>query len=321
MLIDRINIKVKAGDGGNGLISFDRRQKAYGGDGGKGGDIYLVGDENIYDLAGYNKSSKYEAGKGEKGGTFRKHGSDGKDLKLKVPLVTRVLDESGEELVVIDEDGKRYKLLEGGEGGLGNYSLRGSSREGKYSMKRSEKGEEMKIELELNLKSDAILLGYPNAGKSSIINALTRAKSKVASYEFTTLEPQLGVMDGYIRLMDLPGLIEGTYKGKGVGKKFLKHTKYSKLLIHCISMENDNLVERYRTMRKEFKKISKELYSMEELIVLTKADIYTPEEAKVIGETFEEEIGKEALTVSTYLKDSLIDLNKAIKSKLDSLQN
>jgi GTP-binding protein len=231
------------------------------------------------------------------------------------------LDESGEELVVIDEDGKRYKLLEGGEGGLGNYSLRGSSREGKYSMKRSEKGEEMKIELELNLKSDAILLGYPNAGKSSIINALTRAKSKVASYEFTTLEPQLGVMDGYIRLMDLPGLIEGTYKGKGVGKKFLKHTKYSKLLIHCISMENDNLVERYRTMRKEFKKISKELYSMEELIVLTKADIYTPEEAKVIGETFEEEIGKEALTVSTYLKDSLIDLNKAIKSKLDSLQN
>jgi GTP-binding protein len=128
-------------------------------------------------------------------------------------------------------------------------------------------------------------------------------------------------MDGYIRLMDLPGLIEGTYKGKGVGKKFLKHTKYSKLLIHCISMENDNLVERYRTMRKEFKKISKELYSMEELIVLTKADIYTPEEAKVIGETFEEEIGKEALTVSTYLKDSLIDLNKAIKSKLDSLQN
>jgi GTP-binding protein len=321
MLIDRIEIKVKAGDGGDGLISFDRRQKAYGGDGGKGGDVYIVGDENIYDLSGYNKSSKYEAGKGEKGGTYRKHGSDGKDLKLRVPLVTRVLDENGEELVVIDEDGKRFKLLEGGEGGLGNFSMRGSSREGKYSRKRAKKGEEKKVELELNLKSDAILLGYPNAGKSSIINALTRAKSKVASYEFTTLEPQLGVMDGYIRLMDLPGLIEGTYKGKGVGKKFLKHTKYSKLLIHCVSMENENLVDRYRSMREEFKKISQELYNMEELVVLTKADIYEPEEAKTVRKAFEKETGKSVIAVSTYLKHSLLDLNKEIKSRLDSLQS
>lgn len=321
MLIDRIKIQVKAGDGGNGLISFDRRQKAYGGDGGNGGDVYIVGDENIYDLSRYNSSSKYEACKGEKGGTYRKHGSDGKDLRLKVPLVTRVLDESGEEVVVIEKHDQEYKLLEGGEGGLGNYTLRGTSREGKYSRKRAEKGEEMGIELELNLKTDAILLGYPNAGKSSIINALTRAKAKVASYEFTTLEPQLGIMDGYIRLMDLPGLIEGTYKGKGVGKKFLKHTKYSKLLIHCISMENDNLVERYRSMRDEFKKISDDLYNMEELIVLTKADIYKPEGAKVLKETFEEEIGKDVLAVSTYLEDTLVGLKSEIKSRLDSPQS
>jgi GTP-binding protein len=321
MLIDRIKIKVKSGDGGNGLISFDNHQKAYGGDGGKGGDVYVMGDENLYDLAIYNSSSKYEAEKGEKGGIHRRHGKDGDDLILKVPLVTRVLDENEEEIAVVKEHGQKKKLLEGGEGGLGNFTLRGVNREGKYSRKRSEYGEEMSIILELNLKTDAILLGYPNAGKSSVINALTRANSKVASYEFTTLEPQLGVMDGYIKLMDLPGLIEGTYKGKGVGKKFLKHTKYSNLLIHCISMENENLVERYKSMREEFKKISYDLYSMDELVVLTKADIHTPKKAEDIRKQFSDEIGKDALAVSTYLKDTLVKLDKEIRSRLDFHQN
>jgi GTP-binding protein len=321
MLIDNIKIKVKSGDGGNGLISFNNHQKAYGGDGGKGGDIILVGDQNLYDLSRYNSSSKYEAETGEKGGIHRRKGKNGDSLTLKVPLVTRVLDTDGNELTQIIEHNQKYKLLKGGQGGLGNYSLRGTNREGKYSRKRAERGKEIQIELELNLKSDAILLGYPNAGKSSIINALTRANSKVASYEFTTLEPQLGVMDGYIKLMDLPGLIEGTYKGRGVGKKFLKHTKYSKLLIHCISMENKNLVEKYKSMREEFKKISDDLYKMNELIVLTKYDIYTPNQAKDIKDSFEKEINKKVLAVSTYLKDSLLDLNKEIRSRLDSLQN
>jgi GTP-binding protein len=321
MLIDNIKIKIKAGDGGNGLISFDNRQKAYGGDGGKGGNVIIMGDQNTYDLSRYNSSSKYEAESGEKGGIHRRKGKDGDNLILRVPLVTRVLDTDGNELTKIIEHNQKYKLLEGGQGGLGNYSLRGENRDGKYSRKRADKGEELKIELELNLKSDAILLGYPNAGKSSIINALTRANSKVASYEFTTLEPQLGVMDGYIKLMDLPGLIEGTYKGKGVGKKFLKHTKYSKLLIHCISVENENLVEKYRSMREEFKKISTDLYNMKELVVLTKVDIYTPEEVKQIQKELESNIDKSVIPVSTYLKPSLIELNQAIKSKLDSLEN
>jgi GTPase len=320
MLIDTMKIKVKAGDGGDGLISFDNRQKAYGGDGGNGGDVIVMGDENLYDLSIYNSSAKYKAQVGQKGGIHRKKGADGENLIVKVPLVTRVLDSDGEEIVVIKEHEQKYKLLEGGEGGLGNFTLRGAGMEGKYSRQRKEKGDEMRIELELNLKSDVILLGYPNAGKSSIINALTRARSKVGSYEFTTLEPQLGVMDGYIKLMDLPGLIEGTYMGKGVGKHFLKHTKYSKLLLHCISMENESLGGKYRSMREEFKRISQDLYDMEELVVLTKCDIHTPEKAETIRKAFEEEIGKEAVAVSTYLKDSLINLNKSIKSRLDSHQ-
>lgn len=320
MLIDRIKIKVKSGDGGNGLISFDNRQKAYGGDGGKGGDVYLKGDENLYDLSRFNSSTKYEAERGEKGGTYRKHGSDGEDLILEVPLVTRVLDKESNEICVISKDGQRFKLLEGGSGGLGNYSLRGKGWDGKYSSQKAQKGELKEIVLELNLKSDVILLGYPNAGKSSIINALTRAKAKVASYEFTTLAPQIGIMDGYIRLMDLPGLIEGTYKGKGLGKGFLKHTRYSKLLIHCIAVDSDNPMGKYRAMRNEFNNISKELYNMDELIVLTKADIFTPEKAENIKNNFIEETGKDAILVSTYLDDTLEELKGNIKSRLDSHQ-
>jgi GTP-binding protein len=319
MLIDRIKINVRAGNGGHGLISFDNRQKPYGGDGGKGGDVILIGDQNILDLSYYNSSKTYSAENGQKGSIHRKHGKDGEDLRLKVPLVTRVLDENEKELTVIEGHKEEYKLLEGGEGGLGNFSLRGSGRDGKYSRKAGEKGDQMRVELELNLKSDVVLLGYPNAGKSSIINALTRAKYKVGSYEFTTLEPQLGVMDGYIKLMDLPGLIEGTHEGKGVGKKFLKHTKYSKLLIHCISIENENLKERYESMRKEFKKISKDLYNMEEVVVLTKTDIYKPEESEKIRKSFQEEIGKGVIGVSTYLEDTLLSLKEEIKSRLDSL--
>jgi GTP-binding protein len=321
MLIDRIKIKVKSGDGGNGLLSFDRRQKAYGGDGGKGGDVIIVGDENIYDLSHLNSEKTYKAQNGEKGGIYRRAGKDGDDLLIKVPLVTRVLDSNQEQLAVISTQKQKYKILNGGNGGLGNYSLRGSHREGKYSRKRGQDGQEQRILLELNLKSDAILLGLPNAGKSSLINALTRAKSKVGSYEFTTLEPQLGVMDGYIKLMDLPGLIEGTHEGKGVGKKFLKHTKYSKLLIHCISLENEDIVNAYRSMREEFKKISEELCKMDELIVITKADIYTSQKGQEVKHSFTEKIGKDAVLVSTYLKDTLIELDKAIRSKLDSHQS
>ena len=319
MLIDRMKLKLKSGDGGDGLLSFDNRQKAYGGDGGKGGDVIFVGDENLSDFSSYNSTQNYKAENGGSGSIYRKRGRDGEDLRVNVPLVTRVLDSNGKEIVVIEKNKQEYTLLEGAEGGLGNYTLRTVNREGKYSRKRAESGKEMFVELELNLMSDAILLGYPNSGKSSLINALTRARSKVASYEFTTLEPQLGVMDDYIKLMDLPGLIEGTHKGKGVGKKFLKHTKYSKILIHCISIEDENLVERYHSMRKEFKNISEHLYLMEELIVLTKTDIYPSEKSEAIRKSFEKEIGKDVIPVSTYLKGSLITLNKAIKSKLDSL--
>lgn len=318
MLIDRVKIELKSGDGGEGLLSFDNRGKAYGGDGGKGGDVVFVGDANTYDLSRISSESKYIAESGGKGDTYRKHGRDADPLVIKVPLVTVVTDTSGDHVVTISEHGQEYKLLNGGNGGVGNYTLRGEGWEGKMSRKRPQKGEIMIVNLELNLKSDVILLGLPNAGKSSLINALTRSRSKVASYEFTTLEPQLGVMDGYIKLMDLPGLIEGTYTGKGVGTEFLKHIKYSKLLLHCISIENVDMVESYNLMRKEFGNISKDLELLPEIIVLTKADIVGIENAKEIQDQFEKEVGKKTLLVSSYIEQSMDILKQEIKSMLDS---
>ncbi|HCC68192.1 TPA: hypothetical protein DEP90_03270 [Patescibacteria group bacterium] len=318
MLIDQKKLKIKSGDGGEGLISFDNRGKAYGGDGGDGADVVIVGDVNVYDLSKYDSNHIYKAETGERGNTYCKHGKNGETLRLQVPLVTKVFDMEGKEIICIENDKQEFQILSGGKGGLGNFTLRGEGWDGKLSKKRATRGEELCIRLELNLKTDAIFLGYPNAGKSSIINALTRANYKVASYEFTTLEPQLGVMDGYIKLMDLPGLIEGTSKGRGVGTQFLKHTTYSRLLIHCISIENEDLEERYMSMRKEFEKISTSLHSMDELIVLTKADIFTPEEAKVRKEGLEKILGKDVVLVSTYLEDSMNKLNSAIKSKLNS---
>jgi len=318
MLIDEKKLKIKSGDGGEGLISFDNRGKAYGGDGGNGANVLIVGNVNVYDLSKFDSNHTYKADTGGRGDTYCKHGKDGEPLRLEVPLVTKVYDMKGKEIVSIEEDKQEFTLLTGGQGGLGNFTLRGEGWDGKLSRKRATKGQELDIRLELNLKTEAILLGYPNAGKSSIINALTRARYKVASYEFTTLESQMGVMDGYIKLMDLPGLIEGTSEGKGVGTKFLKHTKYSKLLIHCVSLENENLVEKYESMRKEFKNISTSLYDMEEIVILTKSDIFTPDKAKKMQEAFEKATGKRSLLLSTYLEDSLEKLKVEIKSRLDS---
>ncbi|MCD4756446.1 50S ribosome-binding GTPase [bacterium] len=318
MLIDEKKIKIKSGDGGEGLISFDNRGKAYGGDGGKGASVVIVGNINVYDLSKFDSNHTYKADNGDRGDTYCKHGKDGAPLRLNVPLVTKVYDMAGKEVVSIEEDKQEFPILTGGEGGLGNFTLRGEGWDGKLSRKRATKGEDLDIRLELNLKTEAILLGYPNAGKSSIINALTRARYKVASYEFTTLEPQMAVMDGYIKLMDLPGLIEGTSEGKGVGTRFLKHTKYSQLLIHCISLENEDLVERYKSMREEFKRISTTLYDMEEIVVLTKSDIFSPEQAKDKEEEFRKATGQPTILLSTYLEDSLDMLREEIKSRLDS---
>jgi len=316
-MIDKCQITVQSGKGGDGIIAFDKFKKADGGDGGKGGDVYIVGDTNVYDLAKLLALGKFKAEDGENGQKNKRKGRDGEDIEIYVPLVTKIYNEDGTEFLTISKSGYRVKILDGGKGGLGNFSLRGKSWDGKFSRTEGEKSKTRKLKLELNLKSDVIFLGLPNAGKSSIVNALSNAKYKVAPYEFTTLNPQLAVMDGYM-LMDLPGLIEGAHKGKGLGTEFLKHIRYAKLLVHCISLENDDIKEVYKDMRKEFLNISEDLYSLPEFVLFTKADIYSTEQLKEKIEELKKEFPN-SLAISVYRKEDLELLRNELKKRLSSV--
>ena len=316
-MVDKCQITVQSGKGGDGIIAFDKFKKADGGDGGKGGDVYIVGDTNVYDLAKLSALGKFKAEDGENGLKNKRKGRDGEDIEIHVPLVTKIYNEDGTEFLTISKSGYKVKILDGGKGGLGNFSLRGKSWDGKFSRTEGEKSKTRKLKLELNLKSDVIFLGLPNAGKSSIVNALSNAKYKVAPYEFTTLNPQLAVMNGYM-LMDLPGLIEGAHKGKGLGTEFLKHTRYAKLLVHCISLENDNIKEVYKDMRKEFLNISEDLYSLPEFVLFTKADIYSTEQLKEKIEELKKEFPN-SLAISVYRKEDLELLRSELKKRLSSV--
>jgi len=315
-MIDKCSITIESGKGGDGIIAFDKFKKADGGDGGKGGDVYIVGDTNVYDLAKISQIKKFKANDGERGEKNRKKGKNGDDIEIHVPIVTKIFNEDDIEFLTVSKSGYKVKILEGGKGGLGNFTLRGKGWDGKFTRTDGEKAKVKKLKLELNLKSDAIFLGLPNAGKSSIVNALSSAKYKVAPYEFTTLNPQLAVMDGFL-LMDLPGLIEGTYKGKGLGTKFLKHTHYAKLLVHCISLENEDIKRVYKEMRNEFKNISEYLYSLPELVVFTKADIYSDEQLKKKKEELKKDF-PESIIISVYRKEDMEALKNELKKRLSS---
>ena len=315
-MVDRCRITIESGKGGDGIIAFDKFKKADGGDGGKGGDVYIVGDTNVYDLSKISQINKFKADDGNRGEKNKRKGKNGEDIVIHVPIVTKIVNEDDTEFLTISKSGSKVKVLNGGNGGLGNFALRGNGWDGKYSRTVGEKAEVKKLKLELNLKSDAIFLGLPNAGKSSIINALSSAKYKVAPYEFTTLNPQLAVMDGLL-LMDLPGLIEGAYKGKGLGTEFLKHTRYAKLLVHCVSLENEDIKKVYKDMRNEFRNISEYLYSIPELVVFTKADIYSEEQLKKKMEELKKDF-PESITISVYRKEDMETLKNELKKRLSS---
>ena len=318
-MIDKCTITIQSGKGGDGIIAFDRDRKADGGNGGKGGDVYIVGDSNLYDLGKVAHTVKYRAEDGHNGEKNKRNGKDGKDIEIHVPLVTKVFNGDDTEIFTMSKHGYSLKLLKGGNGGLGNFTLRGEGWDGKLSRTKGQESESKTLNLELNLKGDVIFLGYPNAGKSSIVNSLSNAKYKVAPYEFTTLQPQLAVMDGYI-LIDLPGLIEGASKGKGLGIEFLKHTKYAKLLVHCISLENPDIEKVYKEMRKEFVNISEDLHSLKEFVLFTKADVYSTEELKEVEKKLKKDF-KDFLIVSTFRKEDMELLRSELKKRLGSISN
>ena len=299
---DEARIHVESGKGGDGVVRWLRtKQSAWGGpsggDGGRGGDVILVGVRDLAALSQFRFEKKFKAENGEAGKGELKHGSNGADIILKIPVGTLVrVVETGEEHEITAED-ERIELFRGGYGGLGNARFKSSTNQNPYQQTVGKKGKGGDIEMVLKIIADAGLIGLPNAGKSSLLNALTRAESKIGDYPFTTLEPNLGEFYGRI-LADIPGLIEGASAGRGLGIKFLRHVERTGILLHLVSSSTDDPVAAYREVHKEIEAFGHGLLEKREIVVLSKTDLLTPKEVEARKKLLAKETGREVLTVS-----------------------
>lgn len=275
MFIDELTLNIWSGKGGDGIVSWMHEKGIDhagpgGGDGGKGGDVYLKGVHDIAKLSEYRFIKDFKAEDGENGRGNKMHGKSGLDLTIELPIGSVVTNtKTGEFVEVLSEEPLFF--LKGGWGGYGNDHFKASTN---IRPKESTNGKPAvggEFFVELKLVVDLGLVGLPNAGKSSLLNSLTSAKAKVGSYQFTTLSPNLGDMYGFI-IADIPGLIEGAGEGKGLGHKFLRHVSRTKMLLHCISCENENPMDDYKTVKEELSKYDPELLSKKEIILLTKTD-------------------------------------------------
>jgi len=310
MLQDIVKIRIESGSGGPGSSAM-YANRCSGGDGGKGGDVYLKGSMHTYDLSRFDPEKTYKALNGQPGQQKERKGDKVEDLTLLLPLTTEVYLNNN-LIGKIENDGQVLKILEGGVGGYGNATLlRNRELRSNETERANQKGT---FTFVLKLKSDVIFIGYPNAGKSSLLNELTNAHVKTAPYQFTTLEPQLGIMDGLV-LMDLPGLIEGTYEGKGLGTSFVKHTENCKLIAHFVSMEDEDPYQSYLNMREEIEKISKDMYDRPEIVILTKTDTTSEDRINEIKAIFKEK-GIDVITTSIIDTDSVLNLKNKFKELL-----
>lgn len=282
MLIDEITIRVRAGDGGDGAVAFNKNKMSLGpvgGNGGHGGSIYF---EGVSDLSALSQFRNKKEIKTENGGNGRGNfidGSDGEDLIVKVPVGTAITNLDTGEIKEIIKIGDREIIARGGWGGKGNFKFRSSTNTSPRQFQPGKPGQGFSVKLELKLIADVGLVGLPNAGKSSLLNELTSAKSKVANYPFTTLEPNLGVYYELV-LADIPGLIEGASDGKGLGIKFLKHVERTKILFHLVSAESDDPIRDYKIVKKELKKYNKNMDAKKEFLFLSKYDMIPAEDLK-----------------------------------------
>ncbi len=275
--VDEVTFHVRAGKGGDGVVRWlHEKGKEFmgpaGGNGGKGGDVYVEAIRDISILAGYRNTKVLEAGNGGDGNKKGMEGRAGEDLVIKLPVGSVVYNNDTQQSFELLKEGEKVLILKGGRYGLGNEHFKASTNQRPEQTTNGRMGEEADFHVVLKLVVDAGFVGFPNAGKSSLLNALTNAKSKVAAYQFTTLEPSLGDMHKFI-LADIPGLIEGASEGKGLGDKFLRHISRTKMILHCISLENENIAEAYHTIRKELENYSEELASKDEIVILTKTDL------------------------------------------------
>ena len=321
--LDQVKIYIKAGNGGDGSPSF-RREKFIeyggpdGGDGGKGGSVVLKAEQNLNTLIDYRFQQHHKAKRGDNGSGQNRTGKGGDNLVLKVPLGTQVFEEDNKTLIFdFIKIGEKFIAAAGGKGGLGNTRFKSSTNRAPKKFTKGTAGEEFVIWLQLKTIADIGIIGLPNAGKSSLLAAITNANPKIANYQFTTLNPNLGVAsydDKEITIADIPGLVEGAHKGTGLGIQFLKHIERCKSLLHLIDITNDDLKKSYTQIKNELKKYNSKFIKKKELIVLNKIDLIDEKEIKKIVKDFSKNVKSEIVTLSTLEKMSV----SKIKAKLIS---
>ena len=302
--IDEAKVFVKSGDGGDGCLSF-RREKYIefggpdGGNGGKGGDIVVVGTKSLNTLVDYRFKKHFKAKKGRSGSGRNRTGASGEDLTLKLPLGTEILI-NNEVIADITSDDKII-LFPGGRGGKGNINFKSSTNRAPRKTTPGEKGYESDIVLRLKILADVGLVGFPNAGKSSLLRKISAAKPKVADYPFTTLEPKLGVVranDDEVVVADIPGLLSGAHKGNGLGFQFLKHIERCKSIIHLIDVTNEDIFSEYKIICEELDKYDQSIKKKQKIIALNKCDLITDSEMKKIKKDFENKLKENVYMIS-----------------------
>ena len=319
--LDQAKIYIKAGNGGSGSASF-RREKFVeyggpdGGDGGDGGSIIIQCERNLNTLIDFRYAQHFKAQHGKPGSKRNRTGANGEDLILKVPLGTQIYEEDNNTLIYdFTKNKEKYLVASGGKGGLGNLRFKSSTNRAPRKKTNGKLGEEFWIWLQLKVIADIGIIGKPNAGKSSLLAALTRAKPKIANYPFTTINPNLGVSyyDGKeITLADIPGLVEGAHKGVGLGDKFLRHIERCKILLHLIDISDNNLLNSYKKIKLELSNYDKNLINKKEIIFFNKSDLLKDNEINEKLKEFKKRIKTKYEIVSVYSNKDIQKIKKLL---------
>lgn len=332
MFVDEAEIHVKAGDGGAGCVSF-RREKYIpkggpeGGDGGDGGSVYFEADPSENTLLDFASKHHWKAERGQNGMGKKMYGKSGADLIIRVPPGTLIYDrDHGILLADLDQPGKRVLIAQGGKGGLGNWHFKSPTNQAPRYAQPGLPGQERNLRLELKLIADVGLVGMPNAGKSTLLRSISAARPKVADYPFTTLEPQLGIVElvGDRRMVfaDIPGLIEGAQKGAGLGHAFLRHIERTKIIVHMLDLfpsDGSDPAGNYRVIRRELEQYSPELAAKHEIIVASKMDLLaTEDDRRTALELLRDALGKDVMAISAASGEGLPELLEACWRSLEA---
>jgi GTP-binding protein len=326
--IDLARIHVEAGDGGNGIVSF-RREKFVprggpdGGDGGRGGDVIVRGDRNLSSLLHFRRQERFRAERGGNGGPGKKHGKRGADVVVRVPLGTIIADQQG-AIADITQDGQEIVVARGGKGGIGNIHFATSTNRAPRMARKGEPGEDMALNLELRSLGDVGLVGEPNAGKSSLLAAMSAAKPEIGAYPFTTLTPNLGVAeidDVPFVLVDVPGLIEGAHEGVGLGHQFLRHVSRARMLVHVVDAASADPVGSYQMIRNELELFNPRLLDKPELIAANKMDLPGADKGvKALKRSVARRENVVVFPVSALTREGVEELRAAIRQRLDAMR-